>query len=147
MFRESLYGRLWRLYAYLSMNSWLCSAIFHARDTEITQALDYVSADSVIVFGLFIAVLRITQTTRLSTITDSLICTVVCSLRGIWMVAMLCLLPLLRHVSYLLFIKFDHRYNFNICLLLGVLQSLMWLVWGHRVCHPGRYAIHLDLII
>lgn len=49
---------LWKAYAGIAMNAWVWSAVFHARDTPLTEALDYLSAGLLIVYGLFLSIYR-----------------------------------------------------------------------------------------
>ncbi|KAG5574192.1 hypothetical protein H5410_054326 [Solanum commersonii] len=52
------YTSLWHIYAFLSINSWLWSAIFHGRDMDFTEKLDYSSAVLLLGFSLIVSVLR-----------------------------------------------------------------------------------------
>jgi hypothetical protein len=49
---------LWSCYAALSVNAWLWSAVFHCRDTHLTERLDYIAADVLLAFALFAACVR-----------------------------------------------------------------------------------------
>jgi hypothetical protein len=42
---------LWRAYTVMHLNAWVWSAIFHTRDTRLTERLDYCSAIAVVVAG------------------------------------------------------------------------------------------------
>ncbi|CAN4097556.1 unnamed protein product [Withania somnifera] len=52
------YTGLWHIYAILSMNSWIWSAVSHSRDVELTEKLDYSSAVAFIGYSLLVAILR-----------------------------------------------------------------------------------------
>ncbi|CAM9432112.1 unnamed protein product, partial [Phaeothamnion confervicola] len=45
-------------YAVFGVNTWLWSAVFHARDTRLTEACDYFFALWMLVYTLWVAVLR-----------------------------------------------------------------------------------------
>ncbi|XP_057820734.1 uncharacterized protein LOC131033516 isoform X2 [Cryptomeria japonica] len=49
---------LWNIYGILSMNAWFWSAVFHSRDVELTEKLDYSSAVALMGFSLIVAILR-----------------------------------------------------------------------------------------
>lgn len=53
-----LYVSVWWAYALFCCNSWVWSAVFHARDTRATEALDYLAADSVVAAMLFASLVR-----------------------------------------------------------------------------------------
>ncbi|KAH0658386.1 hypothetical protein KY289_027134 [Solanum tuberosum] len=52
------YTGLWHIYAILSMNSWIWSAVSHSRDVELTEKLDYSSVVAFIGYSLLVAILR-----------------------------------------------------------------------------------------
>ena len=48
----------WVVFAAASVNAWLWSAVFHSRDTELTERLDYTAAFTVVVCACFTAIQR-----------------------------------------------------------------------------------------
>ncbi|KAI0303347.1 Per1-like protein [Multifurca ochricompacta] len=46
-------------WAYVSINAWIWSAVFHTRDTPLTERLDYFSAALAILYALYMAVVRL----------------------------------------------------------------------------------------
>ena len=50
---EAHYGSIWRLWAPLSLTTWLSSTVFHARDTWVTERLDYHFATAYLVYIAF----------------------------------------------------------------------------------------------
>ncbi|KAI9433921.1 Per1-like protein [Lactarius indigo] len=46
-------------WAYASVNAWIWSAVFHTRDTPLTEKLDYFSAALAILYALYMTVVRI----------------------------------------------------------------------------------------
>ncbi|OIT31354.1 hypothetical protein A4A49_13346 [Nicotiana attenuata] len=52
------YAGLWHIWAFLSVNSWFWSVVFHSRDVELTEKLDYSSAVALLGFSLIISILR-----------------------------------------------------------------------------------------
>uniref|UniRef100_A0A0R0J6J1 Post-GPI attachment to proteins factor 3 n=1 Tax=Glycine max TaxID=3847 RepID=A0A0R0J6J1_SOYBN len=52
------YAGLWHMYGLLSLNSWFWSAVFHSRDVDLTEKLDYSSAVVLLGYSLILAILR-----------------------------------------------------------------------------------------
>ena len=44
----------------------------------------------------------------------------------------------LQHSHYMLLRKFDYGWNMQLCLALGLCQSVAWVVWAHATGHPAR---------
>lgn len=101
--------------AFTGMNAWLWSSVFHTRDTPITEKLDYFSAGLYIFYGLCVAVVRIFYLRRWSA----------------WIWTSICALLYLAHVTYLSSLeRFDYGYNMTACIVVGTLQTSLWLVWS-----------------
>ena len=119
---HTLYWVLWMLYASCAINSWFWSAVFHSRDTYITERLDYISADLSVFVGLYVSVVC---TLGHMDITKLLMCAV----------PVYTVLAVL--VYHMLFVKFDYGLNVMVCLLAGVVQQLLWCIWALYQRHPG----------
>ncbi|CAI9087994.1 OLC1v1022218C1 [Oldenlandia corymbosa var. corymbosa] len=52
------FAGLWHIYGLLSMNSWFWSAVFHSREVEFTERLDYSSAVALLGFSLILSLIR-----------------------------------------------------------------------------------------
>lgn len=52
------YGTAWLCYVGVSMFAWVASAIFHSRDTDVTEKLDYMAAFATVVTGFALSVIR-----------------------------------------------------------------------------------------
>ncbi|GER51185.1 per1-like family protein [Striga asiatica] len=52
------YTGLWHIYAVFAMNAWIWSAVFHSRDVDLTERLDYSSAVALLGYSLILAVIR-----------------------------------------------------------------------------------------
>jgi post-GPI attachment to proteins factor 3 len=53
------FHHVWQMFALMHCIAWICSAIFHARDTLMTERADYVAAFSVVIVTCATAVIRI----------------------------------------------------------------------------------------
>lgn len=125
---ETLSPSAWITHFILACNAWFWSAVFHARDTRVTERFDYFSAGAVIGYDLFLS-----------------FCRVVPGLKGVKsrsiLGAVLSLLYL-RHVYNMHYVKFDYGYHVGLCIVAGLVQSIIWLVWSFAsaegLSHPGR---------
>ncbi|GIL59133.1 hypothetical protein Vafri_14048 [Volvox africanus] len=124
---------LWTTYGILHMNAWFWSAIFHSRDTRWTERLDYVSAISLIAFGLFAAIVRMVwapghRRHLLVAVT-----------------AVAVAAGLAAHLYYMLYIKFDYGWNMRVCVAVGVATAGLWLGWCAWTRHPARWRMYTFL--
>lgn len=122
------YAWLWEGYMLLSINAWLWSAVFHGRDTRLTERFDYLSAALLIFYNLFLSVVR------------------VCQLRSpaaLATVAAPLLIFLAAHFRYMLLVLFDYGYHVKVCIAAGAAQSLLWLAWAVAAPRrsPGRASL------
>ena len=115
---------LWRGYAALSANAWLWSAVFHCRDTRLTERLDYFSADALLAYALFAALVRAgglhAAPRRWAPLAAAL---------GA---------ALALHVRRMLTVRFDYGLNVALCVAAGVAHSLVWAAVVLRGRHPAR---------
>lgn len=118
---------IWIIYSLISINAWVASAIFHTRDTSVTEKLDYFSADALVMCSSVTALIHIFSiTTPLKTV----------------LLVLLALAALLRHYYYMLFVRFDYGYNMQVCIVLGISQALLWLAWCIQIKHPHRQMLY-----
>ena len=127
------YWMLWMMYASSAINSWFWSAVFHSRDTNLTERLDYISADLTVFIGLYVStVCTLGKIKSLNLI--------LCAVPVLAMLFMLC--------HHMLFVKFDYGFNVMVCIVAGVVQQLLWCAWALYNRHPGRkYLLTFVLLI
>ncbi|GMH07973.1 hypothetical protein Nepgr_009813 [Nepenthes gracilis] len=131
--RRSYYGytSLWHIYGLLSMNSWFWSAVFHSRDVDLTEKLDYSSAVALLGYSLIVAILRsfniVDEAARV-------------------MVAAPLVAFTVTHILYLNFYKMDYGWNLRVCVILAVAQLLIWVIWAGMTRHPLRRKLWLVVI-
>lgn len=124
------YAGMWLAYAAIHMNAWLWSAVFHSRDTRVTERLDYCSADAVVAMSLFCVLARMRGVKQMKS-----------------MLPAGCLIAagFLALVHHMLFVKFDYGLNVQVCVAAGLVQALLWLLWCARSRHPHRNIMYLFL--
>lgn len=110
--------RFYKMFAFVGMNAWIWSAVFHTRDFLLTERLDYFSAMACIIFGLYTVVVRAYRL-DLPKNSGSLVAATVI-LGG----AYLC------HVGYLQFVHFSYTYNMAAGVVFGLLGNMQWIVFS-----------------
>lgn len=93
--------------------------IFHTRDFNLTEKLDYFAAGASVMYGMFYSPIRIFRMDRLATYngkTETLL--------RLW--TLLCAGLYLAHVFYLTFIRFDYTYNMAANVVIGLVQNMLW---------------------
>ncbi|XP_071812213.1 post-GPI attachment to proteins factor 3-like isoform X1 [Apostichopus japonicus] len=113
----------WHIYSLISMHAWFWSTIFHTRDTIFTEKMDYFSAFSLNLSGIFMISWR---SIALRNHGDINLKVVLGSAAGL-------VLIFWRHVSYLSRLKrFDYGYNMKVNLLMGLINTVWWIGWSLR---------------
>lgn len=122
--RNYPYKQVWNLFAFVSLNTWFWSAVFHTKDTPFTERMDYFSAFALILVqfnSFFIRVFKLEKTSSAKI--------------KMYSINLASCLYYLYHVYYLSSVKFDYGYNMQMNILFGVLNSICWLVW----CYDGYF--------
>ncbi|KAJ1017917.1 hypothetical protein NDA13_006528 [Ustilago tritici] len=102
----------------ISINAWFWSAIFHTRDKDWTEKLDYFSAGSVIMSAFFFSACRLFR--------------LVPGGERFVMLRRVCLGALGLHVLYLSVGRFDYAYNIAANVVVGLVHTLLWLTYSLR---------------
>ncbi|MQM05166.1 hypothetical protein Taro_037972 [Colocasia esculenta] len=120
------YTGLWHIYGLLAMNAWFWSAIFHSRDIDLTEKLDYSAAAALLGYSLILSILRTfdvkDEASRV-------------------MVAAPLLAFITTHILYLNFYQLDYGLNMKVCVAMGVTQLLLWAIWAGVTHHPSRFKL------
>ncbi|KAI3499575.1 hypothetical protein L1887_35378 [Cichorium endivia] len=125
------YAGLWHLYGLLALNSWFWSTVFHSRDVDLTEKLDYFSAIALLGYSLIVAILR-SFNVRLEAARV--------------MVSAPLLAFVTTHILYLNNYKLDYGWNMKVCVTMGVAQLLIWAVWGGVSHHPSRLKLWFVIV-
>jgi hypothetical protein len=106
---------LWLGYCVAAINTWVWSTAFHARDTLLTERLDYFCATFSLLFMLFLGIVRVFEIKS----------------RRLWMpLAGLFVIFFLCHCGYLHFVEFDYGYNMTVSVVIGLAYVLLWWGWA-----------------
>ncbi|XP_010537783.1 PREDICTED: post-GPI attachment to proteins factor 3 [Tarenaya hassleriana] len=125
------YACLWHIYGLLSMNSWLWSAVFHSRDVELTEKVDYSSAVALLGFSLIVSILRTFN------VRDEAARVMVSAPIAAFAIT---------HILYLNIYKLDYGWNMIVCVVIGVAQLLLWGRWALVMSHPSRWKLGVVVI-
>ncbi|KAI0062035.1 Per1-like protein [Artomyces pyxidatus] len=116
------------VWSYISCNAWIWSAVFHTRDTPLTEKLDYFSAALAILYSLYFSVVRLFHLYPVRSRTFSHP-SGGRRLYRVW--TALTVLVYLAHVAYLgLSPRFDYTYNIIFNLALGLTHNFLWLAFA-----------------
>lgn len=120
------YSGMWVVYGILAINSWIWSALFHKRDVNITERLDYSSAVASLGYSLVLTIIRVGN------------------LR-VEAAQVMAAAPILAftstHIMFLNFYRFDYGLNMKVCVVMGVTQLLLWTGWAGITHHPSRFKL------
>uniref|UniRef100_A0A8B9YMD3 Post-GPI attachment to proteins factor 3 n=1 Tax=Bos mutus grunniens TaxID=30521 RepID=A0A8B9YMD3_BOSMU len=113
-------------FAWVSLNAWFWSTVFHTRDTDLTEKMDYFCASTVILHSIYLCCVRTVglQHPAMASAFRALL-----------------LLLLTAHVSYLSLIHFDYGYNMAANVAIGLLNAAWWLawcLWNQRLPHVHK---------
>ena len=129
--REGGYAAVWYAYTLTQANLWVWSALFHARDTPRTEALDYLSAAAGVLVCAACVWVRVAE------------------LRGARQA-----LPFAAaaaawtaHARYMLYVRFDYGWSVRFCIAVGLAQSLAMVGWAYLRRHPARATLAGFLIV
>ena len=104
------------LFGYFGLASWIFSMIFHTRDFNITEKLDYFAAGASVLYGLYFTPIRVFRLDQDEPSKQSIL--------RVWTVT--CCLLYTAHVVYLTFWSWDYTYNMAANVAAGIIQNLMW---------------------
>lgn len=125
------FATLWHIYGLLSLNSWFWSAVFHSRDVDFTEKLDYSSAVALLGYSLILAILRSFNVRNEATKV---------------MVAAPLFAFVTTHILFLNFYKLDYGWNMLVCVIMAVSQLLLWAIWAGLTRHPSRWKLWVVII-
>lgn len=120
------------LWAAVNCNTWLQSTLFHARETPLTELLDYHSATLGLAVNVALAVIVNLPTQWSLRFWAPVVIGVILSF---WV----------HHIWYLSFVTFDYSYNMKVAVCLGVFAISFWIYWCIR--HPYEFVWKILVVI
>jgi len=127
---------LW--FGYVGVASWVASSAFHARDYVVTERADYFAAGMNVLFGLYLAGVRIgrldlygasgAEATTVGYGSDRRGSTWKKTVLRLW--TALCLGLYAAHVSFLSFVRWDYTYNMAANIVVGAMGNVAWIAYS-----------------
>lgn len=103
-------------FGYFGLASWIFSMVFHTRDFNITEKLDYFGAGASVMYGLFYTPIRVFRLDENDPTKQSIL--------RFW--TAVCISLYLAHVTYLTAWSWDYTYNMAANVTAGIVQNLLW---------------------
>jgi hypothetical protein len=119
---QTPFKNMWSLFGLISLNTWVCSTIFHTRDTPITEKMDYFSAFAFVLFQFNCFFVRACKLGKDSSLDKKRVL--------MYFINFASIAYFFYHVYYLGFVKFDYGYNMNVNIAFGALNSVCWICWS-----------------
>ncbi|KAJ5477135.1 hypothetical protein N7539_007279 [Penicillium diatomitis] len=113
--------KYYMMFGYIGLTSWTFSMIFHTRDFNITEKLDYWAAGASVLYSLYMALIRIMRLDLESPPYRP-------TLRRLW--TAICILLYTMHVCYLTFWSWNYTYNMAANVVVGVIGNLLWTTFS-----------------
>uniref|UniRef100_A0A8C4WTY8 Post-GPI attachment to proteins factor 3 n=3 Tax=Gopherus evgoodei TaxID=1825980 RepID=A0A8C4WTY8_9SAUR len=104
-------------FAWVSLNAWFWSTLFHTRETDVTEKMDYFCASTVILHSIYLCCVRTLGLKRPAFAN---------AFGGFLILFLAC------HVSYLTLVRFDYGYNMAANVAIGLFNLFWWLGWCVR---------------
>lgn len=119
---------MWLGFGVCSVNAWVWSTIFHTRDFDFTEKMDYFSAFSLVLYQFNCFFIRILKQRK--QFMEQLL---------MYSITLLTFSYYFYHVYYLSFVKFDYGYNMSVNIFFGALNSMCWIIWSiYKVFYLGH---------
>jgi len=114
--------KFYLMFGYMGLASWIFSMIFHTRDFALTEKLDYFAAGSSVLYGLYLAAVRIFRLDKKVPVKQSLL--------RMW--TFTCVTLYTFHVLYLSLWSWDYTYNMAANVAVGIIQNLLWSIFSYK---------------
>ena len=109
--------RFYVAFAYFGMASWVFSMVFHTRDLDLTEKLDYFGAGASVMYGFYYTPVRIFRLEQSRPPIKQ-------TLLRLWTVV--CVALYIAHISYLTLWTWDYTYNMAANVAAGIVQNILW---------------------
>jgi len=137
--KREAHDRAMELLARVGIASWVFSAVFHTRDFQATEELDYFAAGANVLYGMYYTPIRVFRLDRNTPRRRSLL--------RVW--SLLCASLYLCHVAYLKLVRWDYTYNMAANVAAGVVQNILWSWFSYNRYRTSRrtWAIWPGLVV
>lgn len=108
--------------SYFGMASWVFSMVFHTRDFNATEQLDYIGAGASVLYGFYYTPIRVFRPDQRGKRGASFL--------RIW--GYICVAMFIGHVSYLKLWRWNYSYNMTANVVIGLTQNALWTWFSYR---------------
>ncbi|KAL2733341.1 post-GPI attachment to proteins factor 3 [Vespula maculifrons] len=118
---------IWTYFSFICLNGWFWSTIFHARDTDFTEVMDYSCAFAIVLTLLYCMSLRVTYKST-----------------KIFIILTCCYISILyTHLTHLWSGAINYGYNMKFNIIIGFLTFVITMSWWYHVRYeiPHAYLI------
>ena len=115
--------KYYMMFGYVGFASWIFSMIFHTRDFDVTEKLDYYAAGASVFYGLYYTPIRVFRLDQKKPPNRA-------TILRLWTIT--CAALYTAHVSYLTFWSWDYVYNMAANVAAGVVQNILWGVFSYK---------------
>lgn len=123
--RRTPFKRLWYSFSGVCINTWIWSTVFHTRDVWLTELMDYFCAFGLILFQFNAFFIRWCYNYQRRQSTMAIL-----KHNLMYVINASSVVYYLYHIHYLSSVRFDYGYNMKVNILVGVLNSICWLLWS-----------------
>ncbi|XP_052801827.1 post-GPI attachment to proteins factor 3-like [Mya arenaria] len=109
---------VWHSVALLAFNAWTWSVIFHTKDTDFTEKMDYFCAFSMVIYNTFTVACRILGTHNW---------------RPLAFIALFCGAFFIQHITYLSIYGFGYGYNMKVNISVAVFNMVCWVYLCYKI--------------
>lgn len=127
------YYVMWHIFAWICMNAWCWSTIFHTRDTPTTELMDYGCAYSMVIASFYCMVARIASLHKRHVIWRLIL-------------AGLIFMFFMKHFIFLTYIQ-DYTYNMQLNIVTGTTAGMGWIVWYMNQRKSKPYAWKMAVFV
>lgn len=117
------FRRLYQIYYVIWSITYICSTLFHTKDTLLTERLDYYSAFIAIWYACWLGIVRCFWLTEVN---QRILLSILFLIYGTY------------HLYYMNFVSFDYGYNMLVLALVNIFNSILWTIaafWWDKLPH------------
>jgi hypothetical protein len=119
--KQSPMRQVYNFSGLVCMNTWVWSAIFHTKDTNFTEKMDYFCAFALTLSQLNLFFIRFFYVRSSRTAQAILRALILASC-----------VYYTYHIYYLGFVRFDYGYNMQANIAVGLINSICWIAWSYH---------------
>jgi len=113
--------KLWYVYGWISLGTWIVSTLFHAKDNAMTETFDYLGATTMVMMSLYCMLVRISGRDQFGKIKSQ---------SQMYYGVPIFMLFLYHSYYMILSPRIDYGYNMKFTIFIAVIHHSLLLGWG-----------------